>query len=195
MRVLVLSVLLLLAFGLMAQAKEPQRPRCDNCGMFTDVSTTNVKATLKIGGKEAEYNFVCLDCVHEYMEGKAGGKAKLVSLKVLDYDTFGTKTPAFIDGKTAWYLVGTSVLKGSMEPYIAAFASKAAATKAKKTLGGELKNWSDTWAGITAAEEGTASGSAGEDEYVCPMCAGVSSDKPGDCPHCGMKLVQKTEEK
>ncbi|MAA73241.1 MAG: copper-translocating P-type ATPase [Salinisphaeraceae bacterium] len=26
------------------------------------------------------------------------------------------------------------------------------------------------------------------DKYVCPMCAGVESDRPGDCPKCGMAL-------
>ena len=24
--------------------------------------------------------------------------------------------------------------------------------------------------------------------YFCPMCPGVESDKPGDCPKCGMAL-------
>ena len=26
--------------------------------------------------------------------------------------------------------------------------------------------------------------------WICPMCAGVESDQPGDCPKCGMALVQ-----
>ncbi len=30
-------------------------------------------------------------------------------------------------------------------------------------------------------------------KYVCPMCKGVESDKPGKCPKCGMDLVKKTE--
>lgn len=28
-------------------------------------------------------------------------------------------------------------------------------------------------------------------KYVCPMCKGVESDKPGKCPKCGMDLVKK----
>jgi hypothetical protein len=27
-------------------------------------------------------------------------------------------------------------------------------------------------------------------KWVCPMCAGVESDQPGDCPTCGMPLVR-----
>lgn len=30
--------------------------------------------------------------------------------------------------------------------------------------------------------------------YVCPMHPEVTSDKPGNCPKCGMKLVKKTGE-
>ena len=29
-------------------------------------------------------------------------------------------------------------------------------------------------------------------KYSCPMCSGVKSDKPGDCPKCGMALELKT---
>lgn len=29
---------------------------------------------------------------------------------------------------------------------------------------------------------------SGEAKYFCPMCPGVESDKPGDCPKCGMAL-------
>ena len=28
-------------------------------------------------------------------------------------------------------------------------------------------------------------------QYTCPMHPEVISDKPGDCPICGMKLVEK----
>lgn len=198
MRILIIGAMVFLALSLMAQAKEQERPRCENCGMFTDVSSTNVHATLKLDGKQGEHNFVCLDCVYEFMHDKYKGKAELVGLKVLDYGTFGTKTPKFIDGKTAWYLVGTSDLPGSMEPMIAAFATKDAATKAQKTLGGKLTNWKDTWAGITTeSDDEKPTSSAGEDEYVCSCtggcCDDIHSDKPGTCPNCGMQLVKKSK--
>lgn len=33
------------------------------------------------------------------------------------------------------------------------------------------------------------------DKYVCPMgCAGSESDKPGNCPKCGMKLKKAPAE-
>jgi multidrug efflux pump subunit AcrA (membrane-fusion protein) len=38
-----------------------------------------------------------------------------------------------------------------------------------------------------------ASSTTGKDEYICTMCPDVHSDKPGDCPNCGMKLVKKSE--
>lgn len=30
-------------------------------------------------------------------------------------------------------------------------------------------------------------------KYYCPMCEGVESDKPGDCPKCGMRLERNPE--
>lgn len=33
-------------------------------------------------------------------------------------------------------------------------------------------------------------------KYICPMkCEGSASDKPGDCPKCGMKLVANDSKK
>src|SRR6266581_3711250 len=32
-------------------------------------------------------------------------------------------------------------------------------------------------------------------KYFCPMCAGVESDKPGDCPKCGMALERNPASK
>ncbi|MDB6154892.1 MAG: heavy metal translocating P-type ATPase [Chthoniobacteraceae bacterium] len=34
-----------------------------------------------------------------------------------------------------------------------------------------------------------------EAKYFCPMCAGVESDKPGDCPKCGMALERNSVRK
>jgi len=192
MRLLTVVVVSLLLLGSSALGAQKPRPRCENCGMYTDVSSTNVHAMLKVGDKEAEHNFVCVGCVNEFMRDKLDGKAELTGLQIIDYPTFGTKSVQWIDGMEAWYLVGTKDLPGSMEPMIAAFATKEAATKAQKKLGGDLKNFEDMWAFVTAPsdDENSPQANAGAVEYVCEMC-NYSSDKPGNCPHCGMKLVKK----
>jgi hypothetical protein len=41
-----------------------------------------------------------------------------------------------------------------------------------------------------AKTESAASGSAAT-KYTCPMHPEVVQDKPGSCPKCGMKLVEK----
>jgi hypothetical protein len=41
-----------------------------------------------------------------------------------------------------------------------------------------------------AAEAAPAEAAGDAPAYVCPMCDGVSSDQPGDCPKCGMPLVK-----
>jgi len=43
----------------------------------------------------------------------------------------------------------------------------------------------------TAIDSSTASHSASA-LYICPMCPGVESDKPGSCPKCGMALERAT---
>jgi nitrous oxide reductase accessory protein NosL len=187
MRIL-LTIAMVMAVGLLALSAAKERPRCDNCGMYTDVSATRVEAVLKYKGKDHDHNFVCLHCIKEYNEKKYEGKAELKSFKILDYTTFETKTPKMIDGMAAYYLYGTKSLKGSMMPWIAAFADKAAATKAKSNLGGEVMNFKDMWAKLNAADSKMTAGA----EYRCEMC-NYSSSKAGNCPHCGMKLEKKTK--
>jgi hypothetical protein len=47
----------------------------------------------------------------------------------------------------------------------------------------------------TVALNGCSSDTAGKSEkaahYTCPMHPEVMKDQPGDCPKCGMKLVEK----
>jgi hypothetical protein len=42
-----------------------------------------------------------------------------------------------------------------------------------------------------AAAHGVAEAAEQAPRYTCPMHPEVDSDKPGLCPHCGMKLEEK----
>ncbi len=45
-----------------------------------------------------------------------------------------------------------------------------------------------------AAEQGTLDETTKTKEYVCPMHPDVQSDKPGQCPKCGMTLKEAAHE-
>jgi hypothetical protein len=190
-----------------AADKTEKHVPCANCGMYTEISSTRIVAQVKVDGKTAAYNFECVGCMHEKLE-EWGSKADLVSFKILDYSTYGSRTEKLVDGETAWYLFGTKELENSMgEPeYIAAFATKEGATKAKAKLGGDLvQGWDAVLDRIEAAEAKTADATttkvaskedpAQPEAYICPCtggcCDDIKSDKPGTCPRCGMQLVKK----
>jgi membrane fusion protein, copper/silver efflux system len=44
-------------------------------------------------------------------------------------------------------------------------------------------------------KQGSVAVTAEKELYICPMHPQVTSDKPGDCPICGMRLVKKENEK
>lgn len=45
----------------------------------------------------------------------------------------------------------------------------------------------------SAASTANASNTTARETYVCPMCPGVTSQGPADCPKCGMHLVPQSE--
>lgn len=61
----------------------------------------------------------------------------------------------------------------------------AAATPMRHDMGGMRM----TAGGHPGMEDSAPAAAAGK--YQCPMHAGVRSDKPGKCPVCGMRLVEK----
>jgi hypothetical protein len=197
--IVALLLLLSVAAGALAEAKEPQRPRCETCGMYADESSTRVLASISVSGKAGEYVFESLGCMYDKLI-EWGDAAEVQSFKVLDYSSFGTKKPRFVDGMEAWYLFNTADLEGSMPPYIAAFASDKAASAASEELGGAVvQGWVDLMAEFDAIVFGTPAGEvtgapAGA-LYVCPCtgdcCLDIVSDQPGECPRCGMALVPK----
>jgi P-type Cu+ transporter len=59
-------------------------------------------------------------------------------------------------------------------------------TKAEGSHGGSEATGQDH-AHYGEHDHGVVKPSAGA-KYFCPMCPGVESDRPGDCPKCGMAL-------
>ncbi len=49
----------------------------------------------------------------------------------------------------------------------------------------------DSCGNSSTKEKPAASKEIAKVEYTCPMHPDVISDKPGDCPKCGMALVEK----
>jgi len=44
---------------------------------------------------------------------------------------------------------------------------------------------------VTGCNKLEDTGRAGAPRYICPMDRDVVQDKPGNCPKCAMKLVEK----
>lgn len=211
MRFVLTVMAMVLAMVSLAMAQEEERPTCENCGMFWDVSPTAVEAVIEIEDEAYTHRFECLGCLHDYVH-EHYGEVQPSSLSIVDYSTFGTDDVRMIDGFKAYYLFGTERIKGSMAPYTVAFADEDSAAASQETLGGELVDFKGMKALMmeykaeaeeaAVAESGHEHHSQGsdaqdEDVYVC-SCAGgccdnISSDQPGSCPQCGMELVRKSE--
>ncbi len=87
------------------------------------------------------------------------------------------------DGKT-YLIIGEHK---PMNKQLAAYAAKTITVRGKAVSRdgfNMIENAEIVTGGSTAAP-------AASQQYVCTMCPGVASDKPGKCPKCGMTLVQK----
>ena len=199
------TMLMLLFLSLTAHAQDDEEAtRCDFCNMFWDRSSTRVEMELDVDGEVSTYFFESVGCVFnkidELMEAGAE-EVKVTSAEILDYSSFGSDREVVLNAHEAWYLVGTSRLKGSMAPFIAAFGSKEVAIEMQEELGGELMDH-DAMAAYMRADKTeshdmheAAEKMADAAVYVCPCegdcCTDIMSDKPGECERCGMTLVRK----
>nr|MDQ3023375.1 nitrous oxide reductase accessory protein NosL [bacterium] len=104
---------------------------CPYCGMFGDKSRSAV-AVMWVGG--GSNTFDSFDCLFNYMKDN---NVQLQSATVKNYVVKGK--PEWIDAPAATFLFGTTtVVEGSMEPYVAAFATRDLAQNAMKDMGGEV---------------------------------------------------------
>jgi hypothetical protein len=191
-----------------AFAQEEEALRCENCGMFYEKSPTRVMATIDIEDESHTHLFECIGCLHDFVHENYG-EVKPSKLSILDFNTFGTDQEQMLDAFKAYYLFGTERIKGSMSPFVAAFASEEAAKAAQEELGGELTDFAgmkklmmrakgeETADGHEDHEGHAHHGSGGDEDaaYVCPCTGGCCDDieatEPGECPRCGMELVAK----
>jgi hypothetical protein len=99
--------------------------------MYADTSDVTVAAMYADGGSGT---FDSFDCLFNYLKEN---NVQLDSGTVRDYEAHGGDQ--WIDLKQATYLYDTTAeVAGSMQPYVAAFASSEQAAAAKKTMGGEV---------------------------------------------------------
>lgn len=169
---IIIGALLIAAFNVTSAFAD--EPTCENCGMFWNKSVTKVSASIKVDGKSMDHKYECLNCLKDGLAFMGKG-ATLGSVKILDYNTAGTKSEKMLDARKAWFLYGTSRLKGSMPPNIAAFGTKDAAKSAQASLGGEMLDWDSMWSRLTTEKQGAKCG--------CAKCdkKGVACD---NCPDC-----------
>lgn len=146
----------------MAIAEEGEKPRCDECGMFFENSATRLTASLLDGEDTVNAKFESLGCLHNFVHANHP-EAELTKLSILDYGAYSSGEVEYLDGFKAYYLFDTERLKGSMAPFIAAFASKKAAESAQEALGGDLVDF------------------AGMRELM----AELMEDAAGNCGNCG----------
>ena len=140
---------------------------CENCGMLYQPSSTKVDVVAKVDGETAGHIFATMPCLYNHVNFFWDGEAELVTVEVLDYTTYGLKEEKMIDALKAFYLYDTKKLKGTSEPYIAAFATKEALEKAKADLGGEAVDYEEVMKRLVkdASKHSHGDEAAGDDHH------------------------------
>jgi hypothetical protein len=113
-----------------AATSAPREFDCDYCGMPATSSQSYVIATWQ-GERTSHHD--SWDCVFRF---GSQGKLSLASAQVREY---GVEPASMLDAAQAFYLYDTKEkVKGSMPPYVAAYASRSGAKAARTEMGGEV---------------------------------------------------------
>jgi len=121
---------------------EDEAKPCSLCKMSTKDTPVLLLANFKDkNGKEVQAHFDSLSCFIKYRE-KNKKTQKLLSAKVLDYETKDAKEKKFIEIEKA-YFVRLKKLKGTMPPYLVAFSTKAKASSFAENNEGKVLTFSE----------------------------------------------------
>ena len=132
-KVFVVCILLLFVFSLNV-IPAIERPRCINCGMYSDLSQTRIVEQFK---KEKKQEFCCFKC---FYKTKLKKNTDLKNNPMM-YDFSNKK---MFDIKKGFFLIESKIKPAmSMRPYIIGFASRENAEKFSKKYKGRVLNFKE----------------------------------------------------
>jgi hypothetical protein len=111
-------------------------------------SQSSARVTLKLdtSGEQRSYDSLSSAFYQLFQEYGAVG---FYGTQVLDYSTYGKKQEKLIDADRAYFLVDSSKAKDAGSDFqVVAFASRKAAKDAQKKIGGDLRDFEDTWTAV-----------------------------------------------
>jgi hypothetical protein len=121
--------------------------RCEHCNDEWEPAGDRVVIKAKTAGKLRTHYFTGLAHARQYLDKRYPDGCEIQVLQVLDYTTFGGKSPAMVDGNTAFYVYGfdSSADGVGAQPPVVAFAAEKDANKWAKKLGGEVYDFEELW--------------------------------------------------
>jgi len=120
--------------AVLASANGERNASCAQCGMFAGKSYGEVVAQWSNGQIE---HFDSWSCVFSRAKDKALRLSKALALA----HGATPAAPSWLAASSAWFVYDTKSIKGSMAPFVAAFATKDAADAAQAQDGGQTVNW------------------------------------------------------
>ena len=144
------------------------------CGM-----TVNEAAGLKADRDGQTYYFCCAHCRDKFLAQKPAVKS---------FSLIPGAKPEDRSESNSFAVHGLPASAHDHERRASARQDSTSGRQAEPTLG--------ALSGAQSAAHSCCGGGDGKPpttaRYYCPMCPGVESDKPGDCPKCGMSLERNT---